>query len=461
MGYDFELSPSSSSDAELSDVKLNFSTSESFNVGDDPRIEIEVITDKIFTEAPTAGTIIGPDWVDVTFSTDQTGNITKYYIDQFETELDAFGNIDGNTFSITYKLEAGPTTYSIVGDPPDNIIIDKTDITFGDDPTVTVTAEEGFYFDDIPSLGGKFGPLWKSADMVTDQTDEYITEYYLDNIETAIDLVEDDFSRTDVVKLMNSTLEKPIVDEFGGYGLINIYQANSSKLEELENADTTTYPLYDYVISLKRLFINVEELQSKEITLGGHNTQVNGDLLKIDTKTLDFGTVEIPEKFGNAGDYTNTEIEIFLPFYGFASLENSKIIGEKINLIYKVNILNGKASILIYDINETLINEFSCEIGYSIPYFIGGSGTTPSERGSTQMGGQLSIRNSHLMGFVPYIITRSYEATQGIYKNDKAVKDFNNLSGFYKFEDVELDQQEMLKSEYDQIKNKLKEGVLF
>lgn len=328
----------------------------------------------------------------------------------------------------------------------------------GQNPRIGLNAETGFYFNQVPQL--IFQDSWGNENETffkTDQTGEYITNYYIDTLESDFDFSseENDF----IINVYNTgTLEIPSEPSFGGYGILQTYQLDSTILKELETADQTQYDLSNYVVSLNRLFINVDDVQNKNIELGKVDTGIKGDYVNVDRQIIDLGSVLIPEKFNNAGDYNNTNLEIFLPFNGFQLLDAEKVINKTIKLIYKVNILNGDTSILIYNVEgeeKTLIYTFNCNVGYSVPYYLTANSQNPELLGS------LSMDNKHMLGFTPFILHRYYNPINSIYNKEFEIKEFNNLTGFYKFNDIELNKQGLLKSEYEEIKALLKEGVIF
>lgn len=396
------------------------------------------------------------------------------WTDDWANSMDKDFTVNGSTATITFfnpsdvstatgtiNAEAGTApafSYNIsLNDPSMSDKITSNidfgvDYNEGDNNKINLTATDGFYFKTIPYIiyQDDYGNELEEF-FITDQTTELKTNYYLD-IDTVLNTVSGNVNIT----LYLNVLEIPTEPAFSGYGVLDIYQLNADKLKEIELIDSTAQPLSSFILNLNRLFIDVADFETVEIKLGTEPTGVNADLIKTDLLELDFGTVNITEKYGNANDYINSKIKIFLPFFGFTDLNATDVINKTIKLIYKVNILNGDSAILIYNSDDVLIEEFTCNVGYEIPYFIAFNRETKS---TPQ--GNLNAKNKHLMGFVPYILHEYTEPINSTYKNDFGMKNFNNLTGYYKFDDVDLDQQELLKSEYDEIINLLKEGVIF
>ena len=56
---------------------------------------------------------------------------------------------------------------------------------------------------------------------------------------------------------------------------------------------------------------------------------------------LDFGTVFVPENWGSFLDYTQTRVELFLPFIGSIDLDVSECMNGSVNVQYTVDFLTG------------------------------------------------------------------------------------------------------------------------
>lgn len=340
-----------------------------------------------------------------------------------------------------------------------NINMSNNSFKLGDAPIVTITADNGYYFESRPEI--KFNTPTgqeESAYFKTDIAEPPITQYYID-VENvfALNIYDSDI----IFNLTNITPVKIPPEGLKDYGVLDLYSLSSDKLRQLELMTFTDYELSDFILELNRLFIDVDDIKNQNIVLGGYDTQIKGDLIKTDNVELDLGNVTINGKYNNASDYNNSEIEIFLPFLGFRNLNVDKFMDKTINLIYKVSLLKGETKILIYDVinqnEKILIESYDCKVGYGIPYFL----EVTKVRESMTLNGSIDFNANYFMGFKPYIIHRYYESIEPIYKKEFEVNDFNNLTGFYKFNDIELNKQGLLKSEYEEIKALLKEGVIF
>jgi len=67
----------------------------------------------------------------------------------------------------------------------------------------------------------------------------------------------------------------------------------------------------------------------------------SGSPLSKQFRTHDFGTVEIGEEWGNFLDYSQTSIELYLPFIGIVELDTSECMNGSINVQYTIDFFTG------------------------------------------------------------------------------------------------------------------------
>lgn len=58
-------------------------------------------------------------------------------------------------------------------------------------------------------------------------------------------------------------------------------------------------------------------------------------------KTLDFGSIDVPENWGSFLDYSNTQIELYLPFIGSVEVDVAEVMDGSISLEYTIDFLTG------------------------------------------------------------------------------------------------------------------------
>jgi len=76
---------------------------------------------------------------------------------------------------------------------------------------------------------------------------------------------------------------------------------------------------------------------------------VTGDRVSERFFTIDFGSVKVPEFYGNVEDYAPyTTVEIYLPYIGFCPLETNDIMNASVKLIYTIDTYSGACVAKIY-----------------------------------------------------------------------------------------------------------------
>lgn len=82
-----------------------------------------------------------------------------------------------------------------------------------------------------------------------------------------------------------------------------------------------------------------------------------------------FATIAINKKYNNFLDYSPyTTIEIYLPFYGYATIDTNLVMGKVLDIYYVIDIISGAADIKILDTNTNdILYIFSCQLGVEIP----------------------------------------------------------------------------------------------
>ena len=248
------------------------------------------------------------------------------------------------------------------------------------------------------------------------------------------------------------------------YGLISIYNPSPNDLIKIskirfESFSTSEGLQYidtaQYLIALFRLYCKVEVAGSERVYFGKYDMQVDCPIVDGDILILDCGNVEIQEKYHNSIDYNNTDIEIYLPFIGFVTLNTTDFMNCSVNLKYQVNIVNGDSlAILSVDNNELLTQD--CNISFKIPYTMEDNKKVYSE---------IDANHNYLNSLQPFLyIKRSI-------LNDNRTKPYNkssiwgkigNFTGYSEINDVKLSiqNQYITYTEIEEIKQLLANGVI-
>lgn len=248
------------------------------------------------------------------------------------------------------------------------------------------------------------------------------------------------------------------------YGAINVYLVTLDELAEFSGKrffketgtdPGTGAPIYEnidlsaYVNKIRRVYTNIAASSTDVIRCGNYNTGVSCHQPAQDKITLDFGTAVVPAHNEDNTDY-ESEIQIFLPFAGFVTL-NTDYAGKTIGLQYVINVITGNGVALlscngvVFQVEET---EPSSEIIY----------LSPSTQVKT-VGGD-DWNEMLYYGLEPYIYCKWYESATGGRNNDRQTGILGDFRGFNVFDDVTpIHTAEMLTEEQEMIYTALSDGV--
>ena len=248
------------------------------------------------------------------------------------------------------------------------------------------------------------------------------------------------------------------------YGAINVYLVTLDELAEFSGKrffkETGTDPetgaaIYEnidlgaYVNRIRRVYTNIGTSSTDVIRCGNYNTGVSCQQPAQDKITLDFGTAIVPAHNEDNTDY-ESEIQIFLPFAGFVTL-NTDYAGKTIALQYVINVVTGNGVALlscngvVFQVEET---EPSSEILY----------LSPSTQVKT-VGGD-DWNEMLYYGLEPYIYCKWYESASNGRNNDRQTGTLGDFRGFNVFDDVTpIHAAEMLTEEQEMIYTALSDGV--
>lgn len=248
------------------------------------------------------------------------------------------------------------------------------------------------------------------------------------------------------------------------YGAINVYLVTLDELAEfsekrffkVKGTDPETgMPIYEnidlgeYVNRIKRIYTDIAALSTDVIQCGNYNTGVSCHQPAQAKITLDFGTAVVPAHNEDNTDY-ESEIQIFLPFAGFVTLNND-YAGKTIALQYFINVITGNGVALlscdgvVFQVEET---EPSSEIIY----------LSPSTQVKT-VGGD-DWNEMLYYGLEPYIYCKWYESASNGRNNDRKTGILGDFRGFNIFDDVTpIHTAEMLTEEQEMIYTALSDGV--
>lgn len=257
------------------------------------------------------------------------------------------------------------------------------------------------------------------------------------------------------------------------------------------------------IIGLHKIFATPSISGRANIKVGYLDSGVASNIVAYQYTEVDCGSVSLREYFGNALDYTHTDIYLYLPFIGIVALNPLDVTRGVVNIKYKVDVLTGACmasinvtrdgsaggQLYVYNGNcavqyplssgsyigivasiATLAGNVAGAVlsgGVTAPMAIGASvGAISSARTKVEHSGSLS-GNAGAMGIKkPYLIIRRpqtkiannypdmYGGSNNVYTSLSAE------SGFVKVKYIHLENIPATDAELDDIVAKLHEGVV-
>ena len=95
------------------------------------------------------------------------------------------------------------------------------------------------------------------------------------------------------------------------------------------------------IIGLHKVFATPSVSGTGTIKVGYLNSGVSSNIVGNQYTAVDCGTINLYEYFGNALDYINTDIYLYLPFVGIVPVNTDDVMRGAINVSYKVDVLTG------------------------------------------------------------------------------------------------------------------------
>lgn len=109
----------------------------------------------------------------------------------------------------------------------------------------------------------------------------------------------------------------------------------------------------DCLISLNILPFDIESSGTSEIHVGNIGTGINANVAASQWKSIDMGSIDMKEFFAGYMDYAPyTKIAMYLPYIGIVSLNADDVMSSTISLKYRIDILTG-ACVAYLMVNRT------------------------------------------------------------------------------------------------------------
>lgn len=255
------------------------------------------------------------------------------------------------------------------------------------------------------------------------------------------------------------------------------------------------------IIGLHALYATPATGGAQSIKAGYLDSGVSAPVVTNQYTSIDCGSVIVPEAYKNALDYDYTNVSVYLPFIGIVPLNTREVMGSKISIRYRVDVLTGTCLATISvsrQSSNAVLYTFSGNCAVQIPLTSGNYGTLltgllsavggvatsvatggaalPSVAGvgsaiinartNVSRTGNLGSNAGALGVRIPYvIITRpiAYDADNySIYYGYPANKTvtLSSLTGFTRIKSVHVENIPATEEEKNMIDSALKNGVI-
>lgn len=101
----------------------------------------------------------------------------------------------------------------------------------------------------------------------------------------------------------------------------------------------------DGIISWHQIFVEASDIaktgSNHNIMLGDYQTNVQAPVVTDNVINLDCGILTVPTFYNDYRDITETEVSCYLPYIGFVDLDPRDVIGCKLTLKYRIDIITG------------------------------------------------------------------------------------------------------------------------
>lgn len=257
------------------------------------------------------------------------------------------------------------------------------------------------------------------------------------------------------------------------------------------------------IIGIHKIFAAPAISGTGNIVVGYLDSGVLSNIVGAQYTTVDCGTVNVREQFGNVFDYNDTFIRLYLPFIGIVQLDTMDVMRGTVSVVYHVDVITGAclAEVKVTrDGGGGTLYQFSGDAAVRYPISSGsymgvvsgvlgvvggiassimtGGATIPMAAGAIASGlanaktqvqhsgsfagnaGAMGIKKPYLIIERPQTaIADGYEAYQG--KGANVVKSVGDMTGYFKLTDVRTDSiTGASDAEIAAIKSALERGVI-
>lgn len=242
---------------------------------------------------------------------------------------------------------------------------DKTSILENSTDTITLTADNGYIFDDdviYYSYDINYGIYRKLTEKANKQSiikiDLTTGSFYDYNNSKNEPVTSDD--KPYIKAVATSPTVKPT-----GTKAINLYSMTDGELNTFMNSvllqfnstQTSLANFLDFVNQIYRIPLNIPNgllTPVKQVHSGKWNINVNTNQITQDHFSINFDPIKVTPHYKNANDYNSITVSLVIPFAKEIELNINDVMNNTIKITYNVDLLQGKTTIIVNNDSGTI-----------------------------------------------------------------------------------------------------------
>ena len=246
---------------------------------------------------------------------------------------------------------------------------DKTSILENSTDTITLTADNGYIFDDdviYYSYDINYGIYRKLTEKANKQNIikiDLTTSSYYDYNSSKNEPVT-----SGVKPYIKAVATSPTVKP-NGTKAINLYSMTDGELNTFMNSvllqfnssqngtQTSLANFLDFVNQVYRIPLNIPNdllTTVRQVHSGKWNINVNTNQITQDHFSINFDPIQVTPHYKNANDYNSITVSLAIPFAKEIELNINDVMNNTIKITYNVDLLQGKTTIIVNNDNGTI-----------------------------------------------------------------------------------------------------------
>ena len=242
---------------------------------------------------------------------------------------------------------------------------DKTSILENSTDTITLTADNGYIFDDdiiYYSYDINYGIYQKLTEKANKQNiikiDLTTSSFY--DYNNSKDEPVTSGNKPYIKAVATSPTVKPT-----GTKAINLYSMTDGELNTFMNSvllqfnstQTSLANFLDFVNQIYRIPLNIPNnllTPVKQVHSGKWNINVNTNQITQDHFSINFDPIKVTPHYKNANDYNSITVSLVIPFAKEVELNINDVMNNTINITYNIDLLQGKTTIIVNNDTGTI-----------------------------------------------------------------------------------------------------------